>query len=210
MTSRPDRRGISMSTTTRSTGSLVEPLERLDPVGADRCTSASSARSICDATIWLVGLSSASRMRTPASRGVGRGGGRRRRRDRVRRSAAPPGRRPSDRSPISCQPAAEAVGQRPGDAHRRARPARLGRGRRPRAGPTAAVSVAGHAEDDLAAAPPGGEGAPCRRARTSARCRRGCRATASATPGRGAGATAGRGRISTRKASAASRAAAPA
>ena len=48
----------------------LEALERLDAVGADG-HPALSERSICDATIWLVGLSSARRTCRPARSGAG-------------------------------------------------------------------------------------------------------------------------------------------
>ena len=59
-------RGISMSTTTRSKGAHSKASMASTPSPAS-VTSAPSMPSIWTATIWLVGVSSARRIRTPAS-----------------------------------------------------------------------------------------------------------------------------------------------
>ena len=69
MTSRPESRGISMSTTTRSTGSSSKRSSASTP-SEQIVTSALSERSICEATIWLVGLSSARSTLSPVRSGA--------------------------------------------------------------------------------------------------------------------------------------------
>ncbi len=141
-------RGISMSTMTRSTGPSSKRSSASMP-SEQMVTDAPSARSICRATIWLVRLSSARRMRAPARFAAGRAGappaGR-----RSTASVPPPGRSPMLTEPPSRAASARTIsrprGSSPRASLRRARSlaTRSPCGREARA-------LVGDAEDDLAA-----------------------------------------------------------